>query len=1618
MASKVAGVQSRAKTKKKQKDVKVKKSDSRNRSAMSRETEARHEREELKLFWEGVELSYLHKGELGDFMGKHGQTDVDGLSITVAGGRVEVAKVSPWSVGLIDPSWNYKVGWDLGLGLLIFYSIIQVPLEVAFEELFEADGFYVFDFIITGIFVLDIAFTCFTAIVDPATEEFILNQRVIMREYAKFWLWIDVASAVPFEPIYLAMAGHEDSTDDTGSSGVDDDDGNTAQDLGKVRLVKVLRLIRLVKLVRAMKLGKLEAYIQELHVNPVFVDVVKLIMQIFVVAHIVACLWYSVADYDLDPHEPSWINSNPLEDEFQNSTIKDRYVVSFYWTITTMLSIGYGDFSAQNTSEYIFSIVVMILGGISFGAVIAQTTRLIESRNPQAKAFKLKMDELKSYLEEKTLPDFVKIEAKDAYTYYFGKKSSLAETGLLDDVPKHMLNKLISHIYWKEKEVVKLFRTYDENFVVQIVTKSNPFQVKAGELVYSAGDIADEIYFICRGSVRFTTHDGVNDVVCGYIREGGYFGDFEYFKHTTRLCDHYAAHECNVLAIKYDIFDVASDSNVEEGVRFMLETRRRYEVFSRLKSDERNKAIVLVDQDGIDDDDDPKHEALHKATEELRHNVSAAAIENYRNLVRQAGGVIVRERIWVDGFDQMSSTRLDLGRDVDDRSTKRMERIMYLNSLGFVEIAEEFPWQIERRGLIYHKSSKKGWWDGIIGVLIVYSTISIPVVIGFDMFSDTTFVFDNVVDLLFGLDILACMWTTYRDEVEEAIVVEKSVIRTHYYKTWFFVDFFSWFPFDTIVELFAANSNEVALTRLLKTLRLVRLLKLARLVKLAKYMNAVEDRTGISPHTFDLIKLTIEVVFIGHMIACLWWYYSINMSPGNSWWDDHVAGKEELFASLGREYPEPDLNEKYLTVLYWTITTLSTVGYGDISPHNTSERILSIFIMIVGASVFGYIVANVSTLMSSLNEASARVNERVCEVSEYLYERQCPDILSAGIVKHLKHLFSLESSFDETEILSRLPGQLRKKLLMIQHKETLDKISIFRYVKNDSVVIYLFEKMHAYYYSANEDIISQGVVATEILFITNGSCTVYKDTPLSKLVALKKPMPVRKRHTEIKPGQKVDEHRRVKPRAAKVSDKGSIKVRLLNFWDRFRVGGCAFSKYKVAAGSKNKKKNMGRRNLKGVHAMGSQHSLNRHEARNKSDMLFSNGLAGKIPGGIGLNSETKKVGVLGPGDFVGHLALMKGSATLNRDKHITTVRAQNLVSIFGLSKFDIPQIIREQPTVALQLQIALGGAIEHNTMAVRKLSALTKKRAFFSEIRTKWEAVSGANQKKDVMKTQLQRTSASGKALQAIRLVKAPASTGVGGLHGHPSAKRMPAPELGMGMAVRGNMSFRPQGGGLSSIAVFKKMRAAHRWDLLRREVRTAARYAYTMHAMNLRKQRMSVLLGRVPSPYDPSVDRDEDEEARLDAEYALQFAQLECMQDPPPPIPKYVLRSVYQEHFSEKLGMLDNKNDDDFTKDWITSHVRLKHRYGNTGLGVGRLHQSCPNFHSIIVEIPEDVEQQKSKTATGGGPSGSDSDADSDNAEEGAKDDAQADGGGLKRRQSFPSLDNNEWMAEYGNFL
>jgi len=55
----------------------------------------------------------------------------------------------------------------------------------------------------------------------------------------------------------------------------------------------------------------------------------------------------------------------------------------------------------------------------------------------------------------------------------------------------------------------------------------------------------------------------------------------------------------------------------------------------------------------------------------------------------------------------------------------------------------------------------------------------------------------------------------------------------------------------------------------------------------------------------------------------------------------------------------------YVTSLYWSTTTMTTVGYGDITPYNDLDKLLAITAMTVGILLYGYILGAVAATLTS-----------------------------------------------------------------------------------------------------------------------------------------------------------------------------------------------------------------------------------------------------------------------------------------------------------------------------------------------------------------------------------------------------------------------------------------------------------------------------------------------------------------------------------------------------------------------------------------------------------------------------------------------------------------------------
>ena len=83
-------------------------------------------------------------------------------------------------------------------------------------------------------------------------------------------------------------------------------------------------------------------------------------------------------------------------------------------------------------------------------------------------------------------------------------------------------------------------------------------------------------------------------------------------------------------------------------------------------------------------------------------------------------------------------------------------------------------------------------------------------------------------------------------------------------------------------------------------------------------------------------------------------------------------------------------SEKYISTLYFTYSTLSTVGFGDITPYTYQEKLFAILLMLGGATCFGYMIASIAGLVGGLNRSEAIANDRISEITAYLMERSTP----------------------------------------------------------------------------------------------------------------------------------------------------------------------------------------------------------------------------------------------------------------------------------------------------------------------------------------------------------------------------------------------------------------------------------------------------------------------------------------------------------------------------------------------------------------------------------------------------------------------------------------------------
>ena len=113
-----------------------------------------------------------------------------------------------------------------------------------------------------------------------------------------------------------------------------------------------------------------------------------------------------------------------------------------------------------------------------------------------------------------------------------------------------------------------------------------------------------------------------------------------------------------------------------------------------------------------------------------------------------------------------------------------------------------------------------------------------------------------------------------------------------------------------------------------------------------------------NPLVMRLLRRFVYTCVVAHLMACVAFLIpQLEGLPDDSW-----VVRERIAIVPGR-----DVFTQYIAALYWTLMTLTTVGYGDVSMQRPWERVYASVCMLAGAVMFAYTVSNVAQLVRELD---------------------------------------------------------------------------------------------------------------------------------------------------------------------------------------------------------------------------------------------------------------------------------------------------------------------------------------------------------------------------------------------------------------------------------------------------------------------------------------------------------------------------------------------------------------------------------------------------------------------------------------------------------------------------
>ncbi|EWS75660.1 cation channel family protein (macronuclear) [Tetrahymena thermophila SB210] len=498
---------------------------------------------------------------------------------------------------------------------------------------------------------------------------------------------------------------------------------------------------------------------------------------------------------------------------------------------------------------------------------------------------------------------------------------------------------------------------------------------------------------------------------------------------------------------------------------------RKKEKFNTSKFESRQQHFDLNDISKIGEIDKQDESYLDKQriisiqdqNQSVITNNQGNVIQSSKTITMQLSDIVKRVRLMQAAKKLVNSTRSRMLKNmkthqyslINDKSQDftDMKKDFFQNSIFSFAISRDSKWVFAKKiiqqfifflqkiPVINPSSRKKYFWDICVCLVLIYSFFIIPVMVCFSL-QESDVSLKNILDIILIVNFLNILILCNTGFYKRGVLNKNRVsIWRKYFNEQMKIDFWSLIPL-LVYRFLALNFIEQ-----LGYYQFITLSIIIKWKEIQKIFNNTQQKYILFPNLrniFKLLSLFFKILFIAHGCACFW---IIAGRLSQKYQDQNWLSYKNLEGD--------SWNKQYLSAFYFCCVTMTTVGYGDISPQSTIEMFFCIVILLFACGVFGFSINTIQAILQDFSKAENEILDKMYIIKNYLNKKQINQILSKNVTEYLEYFWrgnQQTNQEEEEKMIKQLPDYLRNELLIESNKIILRDSLIFQNNFSEEVI--------------------------------------------------------------------------------------------------------------------------------------------------------------------------------------------------------------------------------------------------------------------------------------------------------------------------------------------------------------------------------------------------------------------------------------------------------------------------------------------------------------------------------------------------------------------------------------